>query len=205
LRHDGADTLNLVDGRKAAGGQGPTLSLWGMNAASKAVRLGAVGARFAATADGGSSAYLSLFAKGAGGDVIEAVRVGGDRVTSFLAPGTAATVVVGAGGNGKLRVRHIDGKDHQGDANDGLFLNWDTGKQVVVAGPEVNSHLTVHGDLLVRRFPANDATPGLTGFSLVNRGPGGGERAWTLYTAAVGGGYGATQNGFDIWEYPVSQ
>jgi adhesin HecA-like repeat protein len=37
---------------------------------------------------------------------------------------------------------------------------------------------------------------------LSNRGLGGGSYTWSLYTAAVGGGYGVKPNAFEIWEYP---
>lgn len=205
LRHAGWDTLNLLDGRAGVPNQGPNLNFWGLNSSAKAVRLGSVSARFSSTADGSSSGYLSFFTKSPAGDVSEALRIGGDRVTSFYAPGSHATVVVGAGGNGSLRVRHIDGKESQGDAFDGLYLNWATGKPVAVGSPDANSALTVHGDLTVRRFVPNDTTAGLTRINLVNRGRGGGEHTWTLYTAAAGGGWGATPNGFDIWEYPATQ
>lgn len=204
LKHNGWENLNLLDGRKAAVDQGPNLNLWGTNAGEKAVRLGAISARFSATAEGGSAGYLSLYAKGTGGDVSEALRIGGDRVSRFLAPGAHATVVLGSGGNGTLRVRHVNGKDWQGDADDGLYLNWNTGKPVTVASPDVNSALAVHGDLTVRRFAPNDTTASLTRINLVNRAKGGGEQTWTMYTAAVGGGWGATPNGFDIWEYPAT-
>ena len=204
LRHNGWEVLNLLDGRAGAANQGPNLNLWGMNAANKAVRLGTVTARFGSTADGATTSYLSFHAKGAGGDVSEVFRLGGDRVTSFYAPGAHSTVIVGAAGNGTLRVRHIDGKHWQTDANEGLYLNWNTGQGVAIGSPEVNSGLSVYGDLTLRRFPTNDTTPTNTALSLIGRAVGGGEQRWTLYTAAVGGGWGVTPNGFDIWEYPAT-
>lgn len=35
-----------------------------------------------------------------------------------------------------------------------------------------------------------------------DRGLGGGGYSWSLFTAAVGGGYGVQSNAFGIWEYP---
>ena len=75
VRHNGADALNLLDGRPGAVGQGPSLNWWGLNAAGKATRLGAVAARFAATGDGSAAGYLSFQTKPAGGDVAEALRI----------------------------------------------------------------------------------------------------------------------------------
>jgi len=46
FRHEGWETLNLLDSRVAGIGQGPNLNLWGLNAAKKAVRLGTISARF---------------------------------------------------------------------------------------------------------------------------------------------------------------
>jgi hypothetical protein len=204
LRHEGWEVLNLLDGRKGTASQGPNLNLWGLNAADKAVRLGTITARFGAITDGAATSYLSFHAKDASGDVSEVFRLGGDRVANFYAPGGQSTVIVGAGGNGSLRVRHIDGKNWQGDAYDGLYLNWATGMGVSVGSPDVNSGLTVYGDATLRRFPANDTTPTNTALSLIGRAAGGREQRWTIYTAAVGGGWGVTPNGFDIWEYPAT-
>jgi hypothetical protein len=56
-------------------------------------------------------------------------------------------VTVGAGANGALHVRHIDGKHHSSDANDGLFLNWNTGKPVYVGNSNVPVDLFTFGDV----------------------------------------------------------
>lgn len=58
------------------------------------------------------------------------------------------------------------------------------------------------GNLQVRHFPANDTTPDLASLQIVNRGPGGAESKWVLFTAAVGGGWGVNPNAFEIWHYP---
>jgi hypothetical protein len=56
---------------------------------------------------------------------------------------------IGAGSNGTLKVRHIDGKDWQSDADDGLYLNWATGKLVQIGQPGVRAPLYVSGDAVV--------------------------------------------------------
>lgn len=44
------------------------------------------------------------------------------------------SLTVGAGSNGWVKVRHIDGKHYLNDNHDDLFLNWSTGRRVVVNG-----------------------------------------------------------------------
>lgn len=59
-------------------------------------------------------------------------------------------LIVGQGSNGRLSVRHIDGKSHQNDTSDDLFLNWSTGKNVYLGfGPhgDTKSSLFVSGDI----------------------------------------------------------
>lgn len=148
VRHPGADALNLLDGRPGAIGQGPGLSWWGLNAAGKATRLGAVAARFAATGDGGAAGYLSFQTKAPGGDVAEALRIDGAGNISTIARGFS-TLTVGSGANGAVKVRHINGKHYQNDENDGLYLNWGTGKEVRVGGGGTSSPLHVEGSLSV--------------------------------------------------------
>jgi hypothetical protein len=58
-------------------------------------------------------------------------------------------VTVGAGGNAVLKVRHIDGKATGSDANDALFLNWNTRAPVVLGQATARSSLLVSGDLTV--------------------------------------------------------
>lgn len=75
------------------------------------------------------------------GDLLEISRDGN--------VGIKGSLVVGAGASGSIRVRHIDGKDYQSDKDDALYLNWSTGKAVVVGGPNVGAPLQVNGDLTV--------------------------------------------------------
>jgi microcystin-dependent protein len=56
-------------------------------------------------------------------------------------------LVVGSGGNGILSVRHIDGKDWQSDASDALYLNWQTGKSVVIGSSQAPADLVVTGNV----------------------------------------------------------
>jgi hypothetical protein len=63
--------------------------------------------------------------------------------------------------------------------------------------------LTVAGRIRSESFPTNDNTPDIgSSFVLSNRGAGGTEYAWNIYTAAIGGGQGVQPNAFEIWEYP---
>jgi hypothetical protein len=64
--------------------------------------------------------------------------------------------VVGAGGNGVLKVRHIDGKHFQNDAADGLFLNHSTGTPVVVGNPNQNAGVEVNGPLQARSIRVHE-------------------------------------------------
>ena len=57
--------------------------------------------------------------------------------------------IVGAGSNGSLKVRHIDGKDFQSDADDALYLNWATGRPVVLGQNSVRCDLHVNGNVHV--------------------------------------------------------
>ena len=66
-------------------------------------------------------------------------------------------------------------------------------------------NISVGGDLLIQQFPDNDTTPSLTRLALSNRSAGGNTTTWSLYTAAVGGGFGVNPNGFEIWEYPATR
>ena len=56
---------------------------------------------------------------------------------------------VGAGGNGSLLTRHVDGKSYLTDDDDHLYLNYATGKDVHVGG-NAESSLRVAGDVYVR-------------------------------------------------------
>jgi hypothetical protein len=63
-------------------------------------------------------------------------------------------MLVGWRGNARLRTRHVDGKDYRSDGLDNLYLNWETGKDVVVGNPSgIASSLYVSGDIFIGRPP----------------------------------------------------
>ena len=204
FRHEGWETLNLLDSRPAAPGYGPNLNWWARNQARKAVRLGTISARFSTIADAGSSSFLTFHTKPAGGDVREVLRIDGDGNVNMMTS-AFTTLTVGSGGDGAVKVRHVVGKHWQNDNFDGLYLNWATGQPVTVGSPGIAADLVVNGSLSVRQFPDNDTALSLSRLSLINRAKGGVEQTWSLYTAAVGGGWGVTPNAFEIWEYPATQ
>src|SRR5215217_4735917 len=74
--------------------------------------------------------------------------------TERLRVGAAAALLrgdltVGAGANGHVKVRHIEGKNFQNDNDDALFLNWSSGRPVVIGEVTRRSSLSVTGDLTV--------------------------------------------------------
>jgi hypothetical protein len=116
IRHSGWETLNLLDGRAAAVGQGANLNWWGLNAGTppKTVRLGAISSRFAATADGKSAGYMSFFTKPATGDVIEALRIteAGNVGIGTTTPGQRLEVNGGAVVRGVAIAADVPGIDY---------------------------------------------------------------------------------------------
>ncbi len=63
---------------------------------------------------------------------------------------SSGRVVVGAGGDQEVRTRHVRGKQAGNDGLDRLFLNYDTGLDVVVGREGFNtSNLRVSGSLVV--------------------------------------------------------
>lgn len=54
---------------------------------------------------------------------------------------------VGGSGNGRIKVRHIDGKKADADDYDTLYLNWDTEKDVHVGSGNHNANLAVFGKI----------------------------------------------------------
>ena len=63
-----------------------------------------------------------------------------------LDPTVQTTVTVGPGTNGRLKLRHIDGKHWLNDNNDALHLNWDTGFPVIIGNSGVKADLHVAGN-----------------------------------------------------------
>jgi hypothetical protein len=58
-------------------------------------------------------------------------------------------LTVGAGSNGVMKTRHIEGKSHLNDNDDALYLNWATGQSVVIGNPTVPASLEVTGDIVL--------------------------------------------------------
>lgn len=74
------------------------------------------------------------------------VHVGGGTRASLEVHGD---VTAGAGGDGFVRTRHVQGKHWQNDTIENLHLNWNTGRDVVVGSPGVPSDLFVNGGLFL--------------------------------------------------------
>jgi hypothetical protein len=73
------------------------------------------------------------------------LAVGADSPADLTVSGG---VTVGAGANGVLSTRHVDGKMAGSDGPDDLHLNWGTGKTVHVGG-DAAAALAVHGPAVV--------------------------------------------------------
>ncbi|SDY54999.1 Chaperone of endosialidase [Modestobacter sp. DSM 44400] len=134
LSVDGAVDLSSSMTTAGAADFSSTVTVHGaLTATTQAVFQGPVHAASALRVDGPFTA---------GGGALDALAVHGNAV-------------VGAGANGSLRVRHVDGKQAGADGFDGLFLNWDSGTTVHVGGGqpadlEVTGKATVAGPLGVR-------------------------------------------------------
>ena len=80
-------------------------------------------------------------------------------------PGGNIMLTVGAGGNGSIKVRHIDGKHYQNDSYEGLYLNWANGMPVQIGGGGPPTPLTVSGDVSVNgRLFLRNIRSWITGF-----------------------------------------
>jgi hypothetical protein len=124
------------------------------------------------------------------------------NLLALRAAGTGApAVTVGSGGNVVLQTRHLNGKGADNDDDDGLYLNWRTGKPVEVGSDGHQANLLTHGEVAARNFPGDDTTQALASLALTSRTAGGGEVTWKSYTAAVGGGFGVVPAAYEIWHY----
>lgn len=124
------------------------------------------------------------FDAGSGTD-IERLRIAGES--------TVARVTIGPGANGRLWTRHIDGKHHAQDTNDGLFLNWDTGQPVHVGGG-ARADLRVSGDALIGAGGVGTLTiRHVNGKSHLNDGPDGLFLNWNTGQAVHVGGAAAAE------------
>jgi hypothetical protein len=89
--------------------------------------------------------------------------------------------VVGAGANGVLSVRHVNGKSHLNDSNDDLFLNWSTGRSVHVGGASEASFEVVGTTWLRRDLNVDGAIFAHTTMTFPNWS-GGGIGTWDLFS-----------------------
>jgi len=85
-----------------------------------------------------------------GGGVL-AMKLDSAGLLSVFGPAaTTGDLTVGSGGNAVVRTRHVTGKQVGADAADHLYLQWNTGLNVVVGGGGQASSLDVSGGLTVR-------------------------------------------------------
>ena len=74
-----------------------------------------------------------------------------DGLRVFGPMATTNGLTVGSGGDDQVRTRHVVGKASGNDTVDSLFLNWNTGRDVVVGTPGgLRSNLWLSGDLLAQ-------------------------------------------------------
>lgn len=59
-------------------------------------------------------------------------------------------LIVGTGGNARLRTRHVDGKRSDNDTPESLYLNYDNGNSVHIGGGK-QADLAVHGSTMIDR------------------------------------------------------
>ena len=93
-----------------------------------------------------------------------------------------------------------------------MYMNMDNlnGKKIFIflflafISLKSNGQSQTVSDLTVVNDPGNNTTNSLTPINLINRGQGGIGHRWSLYTAAIGGGWGVRPNAFELWEYPAS-
>jgi hypothetical protein len=74
---------------------------------------------------------------------------GAERLTLRDDSFVHGNLTVGAGSNGIMKVRHIEGKNWQNDNDDALYLNWISGQSVVIGKPASPASLEVTGDILL--------------------------------------------------------
>jgi hypothetical protein len=88
---------------------------------------------------------------GAGNGGTLAMKLGEDSTLQvFGAAKVSNNLTVGAGGNGSVKTRHVDGKSFLNDSADDLYLNWASGLDVHVGGGGQASDLEVSGGVRVQ-------------------------------------------------------
>jgi len=142
---------------------------------------------------------VALASFGIGVDNLNSLSLGVRAVRTSAAPLGWPSTAIGLG-------MDVDNTPRAGAA---LFLhangNVGIGTQIPTARLHVVADETAGWGITIQNKPADDTTPGLSTLRLVNRGTGGQDKAWAIYTAAVGGGFGVQPNAFEIWEYPETQ
>jgi hypothetical protein len=146
------------------------------------------------------SAKLHIFA--AGGSPQQGLILGSGGVGNVfgLFPGgvspNAGHISFGDGSGWKL---HISKYSDNGATR---FVTFTDAGNVGIGTTAPEARLHVNGDLRVSQFPSDDNTPSFAKFALANRGAGGSSYQWNVLMSSVAGGYGATPNALEIWEYP---
>jgi len=80
---------------------------------------------------------------------------GADKVSVGI-EGAITNVIVGPGANGRLKIRHIDGKHWLNDSDDSLYLNWGTAQPVILGfGNNTQSSLYVSGNVGIGTMAPN--------------------------------------------------
>lgn len=71
-----------------------------------------------------------------------------------------------------------------------------------ITANNITSSWASFSSMEVKNKATTDQQQAYSIFTLTNRRAGGGDYKWSLMTGAVGGGWGVTPNGFDLYEYP---
>lgn len=76
-------------------------------------------------------------------------------------------------------------------------------KKYMLGMSYLNAQTLIGNGIVVAQNSGTDEAQSLTSINMTNRGLGGRGYLWSLFTAAVGGGYGVRGNAIEIWEYPI--
>jgi len=96
-------------------------------------------------------------------------------------------------------------RDASGGFSAGALTVTPSSVSIVAAGSTKRFDLGNDGTMAITSDPGDDSTADLVGYNLIERGVGGAPSKWSIYTAAVGGGFGVPANAFSIYEYPPNQ
>jgi hypothetical protein len=130
----------------------------------------------------------------------------GLRVNAPVA--TTASLTVGAGGDDQLRTRHVMGKASGNDNLDHLYLNYQTGLDVVVGNLNgLHSNLQVSGDLRVLGAVRSVVEIWTTTVRIAN-GAGDAPKPWTVAIppgtfTSISNAFAVLQ-GFSLWNNEAS-